>query len=149
MSIQKPDKRIRQIDGRAVQDPVNIVNVNYNEASGGTKALQVGPFLKPIEIGTNSYTTDATTPRSLRKGTMLAIYNNSANLESITLGDTSGIVSLAVGVTDANGNVGIPMRPNDWTYINTYDKQWVVASSSNLKVFIMEDESYISNYKQG
>jgi hypothetical protein len=149
MAVEKPDKKIRQIDGRDVQDPVNIVNVNYNEASGGNKNLQVGPFLKPIQIGTNSYTTDATTARSLRKGTILAIYNNSASLESITLGDTSGITSLAAGVTDTNGNVGIPMKPNDWTYINTYEKQWVIASSANLKVLIVEDESYISNYKQG
>lgn len=149
MAVEKPDKKIRQIDGRDVQDPVNIVNVNYNEASGGNKNLQVGPFLKPIQIGTNSYTTDATTARSLRKGTILAIYNNSASLESITLGDTSGITSLAAGATDTNGNVGIPMKPNDWTYINTYEKQWVIASSANLKVLIVEDESYISNYKQG
>ena len=148
MSVEKPDKKIRQLSGRATEDAQSIANINYNEASGGTKNLSVGPFLKPLRVG-NTYTTDATTAKSVRKGTSLAIWNDSGAVGSITLGDSNAVTSLGHGVTDANGNVGIPMKPQDWTYINTYEKQWVIASAATLKVFIIEDETYISSQKQG
>lgn len=149
MAVEKPNKKFRQMEGRGVEDPVNIANINYNEASGGTKNMQVGPFLKPIKLGAGSYTTDATTARSVRKGTALAIYNHSGTAQAITCGDSSAMAALAHGVTDANGNVGIPCLPHGWTYLNTYEKQFIRTNSSNLMVFIIEDETYISSQRQG
>jgi hypothetical protein len=149
MAVTKPDKKMRQMDGRDTTDPSNINNLTYNEASGGFKNLNIGPFLKPIRTGTNSYTTDATTARSVRKGSIIAIYNNSGTLGAITCGDSASMTALAAGATDTNGNVGIPCPPNTWTYIATNDKQFIRTTAATLLTFIIEDETYITSQKQG
>lgn len=142
-------KTIRQTDGRAVEDPSSITNLTYNEASGAQKNLAAGHCLKPLDVAGGGYTTDATTARSVRKGTTLAIYNNSGSVGSITISDLITTPSLAAGATDVNGNVGLACRPNDWTYFNTYKKNFVIASAATLLVYVVEDESYVSNQSQG
>jgi len=150
MAVIKPDNKIRQMDGRGITDPSNINNLTYNEASGGFKNLNIGPFLKPIFLAaTNSYTTDATTARSVRKGSIIAVYNNSSVLGAITCGDSPTMTALAAGATDSNGNVGIPCPPNAWTYIATNDKQFIKTTAITLLTFIVEDETYITSQKQG
>ncbi len=149
MAVEKPNKKIRQMDGRGVEDPANINNLTYNEASGGFKSIEIGPFFKPLRIGASSYTTDATTARAVKKGAMIAVYNNSGTIGAITCGDSAAMAALTVGATDANGNVGIPCAPNTWTYISTYEKQFIRTTAATLLTFIIEDETYISSQKQG
>ena len=149
MAVEKPNKKIRQMDGRGTEDPANINNLTYNEASGGFKSIAIGPFFKPIRIGTSSYTTDASTARGVRKGAIIAIYNNSGTLGAVTCGDSTAMAALAAGVTDVNGNVGIPCAPNSWTYIATNDKQFIRTTAATMLTFIVEDETYISSQKQG
>jgi hypothetical protein len=148
MAIQKPDKKIRQVDGRAIEDPLSIKNMVYNEASGAYKSIEIGPFLKPIRTGANSWTTDASTARSVRKGSVIAVYNNSGTLGAITCGDSPSMAALAAGATDSNGNVGIPCPPNSWTYISTNTKTFIRTTAATLLTFIVEDETYISSQKQ-
>ena len=94
--------------------------------------------------GTIEYTTDATTARALsKKGANLAIYNNNAALGSVTLGDNSSVAVLASGVTDASGNVGIPCKPNDWTYVSAGDRSWIKSSAATLLVYLIYDETSI------
>lgn len=149
MAVEKPNKKIRQMDGRGVEDPANINNLTYNEASGSFKSIEVGPFFKPIRIGASSYTTDATTARAVRKGAIIAVYNNSGAVGAITCGDSSAMTALAAGATDSSGNVGIPCAPNTWTYIATNEKQFIRTTAATLLTFIVEDETYISSQKQG
>lgn len=123
-------------------DPSSVATNTYNDAVGAQKNMDFGHHLLPIAAG-GVYTTDATAAKAVEKGKTLAIYNNSGTLESVTLGDTSGMAALAVGVTDVNGNVGIPCKANDWTYIATYDRQFVRTSSANLLVFVVKDETNV------
>lgn len=139
---------IRVIPGGRILDPSNIDNLEYNNQSGATKTAEVGRYLVPLKYvsgGTVTYTTDASTARIVDNlGTNLAVYNNSSSLGSITLGPgPSAPTSLAAGVTNATGQVGIPCMPNSWTYIAMYKNQWVISSASTLLTFIIDDNSNI------
>jgi hypothetical protein len=144
MAIIKPNKKIRQIDGRAVEDAAGIANLIYNEVAGAQKNMQVGPFLTPLNDGTGGFTTDATSALSIRRGSSVAVYNKSTSLLSVTFGDTSAVASLSAGIADVSGNVGLACRPGDWTYFNSDEKGWIVAESADLLVYLIKDESYIT-----
>jgi hypothetical protein len=145
MAVNKPNKKIRQVDGRAIEDAASIANLTYNEAGGAQKNLQVGPFLKPLNNGSGGFTTNATAALSIRKGTSIAVYNNSGTAQAISFGDSSAMAALAAGVTDVNGNVGMACKPNDWSYFNSDEKSWIRADSGSLIVYLIKDESYISS----
>lgn len=126
-------------------DPSSIANQTYSESAGAQKNTEVGRHLVPLKSDGTTYTTDATTVRALpSKGKNLAIYNNSTILYAVTLGSNSSIAALASGVTDANGNVGIPCEKEGWTYIACNDKQYVITQNAALMVFLIEDDSSIS-----
>lgn len=147
--VNKPSKNIRQNDGNATEDPASIANLTYNEASGSSKQVPAGSVLKPIYLAaTNSYTTDATTARSIRKGSSLYIYNNSGTAYSVTFGKDAAMVALAIGAVDANGNVGIPCKANEWTYVGSFDNNWVRTNNAALIVLVLEDETYLSSQRQ-
>lgn len=139
------NKKIRQMKGSTTQDVLNAGGLTFSRSSGAQKNLIVGPHLKPILLdpAAPSYTTDATTARGLRPGSMLAVYNNSGTVGSVTIGDDSTVPALAVGVTNAAGLVGIACKPNDWTYISLFDKRYVRSSSVNLIVYVLEDDTFI------
>lgn len=141
--MNKPSRKIRQMSGTSIEDPSLLENLMYNEPAGGQKNLTVGPSLSPMLVS-GAYTTNATAIKSLKKGTNLAIYNNSGTLHSITAGDST-VTSLAPGVTSASGFVGVPCLPNSWTYLSTGYNTHIVASNAALLVFIIQDDSYITN----
>lgn len=137
----------RTIPGGATLDPSTIDNLEYNNPAGSKKVSEVGRHLIPLKYisgGNVAYTTDASTARALdRAGACLAVYNNSGSVASVTLGEDGSIASLAAGVTDANGHVGIPCAPNAWTYIACGHSNWVITSSASLMVFLINDLSSI------
>lgn len=142
----------RTIPGSGVVDPGSISSIQYNDAAGSKKVSEVGKHLLPIPVvsaGVLSYVTTVTgTPIPLpRMGMNLAVYNNDTAIHAITLGEsaTSPAAALAVGITDANGHVGIPCPPAAWTYIATSSQQWVVADNSKLLIFLIDDNSQIVN----
>jgi hypothetical protein len=139
------NKKIRQMKGSTVEDVLNAASLTFNRASGGQKNLGVGPHLKPLLVdpATNTYSTDATTARTLRPGVLLAIFNKGSSVYSVTLGSDTSVAALAVGVTNSNGEVGIPCKPGDWTYLSTFDKRTVITNNNNLVVFVVEDDTYI------
>lgn len=139
-------KNMRNVPGPQSYDQGTIQNNQYNEAAGSQKNSEVGRHLLPIPFQGEgiAYTTDASTVRVLpRKGMNLAVYNNAGAVGSITLGEDGTIATLAPGVTDAAGHVGIPCTPNQWTYIACSTQQWVIASAATLLVFIIDDNSSI------
>lgn len=139
----------RNQEGQAILDPASIEGLSYNNAAGSRKSSEVGRHLLPLGDGAGAFTTNATVIKVLPAlGKNLAVYNNSGTVASITLGESSGQASLAVGATDASGHVGIPCQPNAWTYIACNMSQWVIASSANLLVFIIDDETYIRQQSQ-
>jgi hypothetical protein len=141
-------KLIRSIPGDQVQDPSSIAAIEFSESAGSQKVSEVGRHLLPIpyiSAGVEAYTTDASTARRLpTAGKCLAVYNNDTAVASITLGSgVSAPVSLGVGATDANGHVGIPCKPSDWTYIACDSNVWVISSAATLLVFIIDDRTAV------
>lgn len=133
----------RGFPGPSTQDLGAIGNLEYNNAAGGQKVLEVGRHLLAIPTGL-TYTTDASTAISLpAMGKNLAIYNNSNALETITFGEDNTITALGAGATDASGHVGIPCAPNAWTYLAGGYSQWVISSNSTLLVFLISDNTAI------
>lgn len=139
----------RNFPGDGVQDPGALSNLEYNNAAGSKKVSEVGRHLLPLGDGSGGYTTNATTIKVLPAlGQNLAVYNNSGSVGSITLGEANTQASLASGVTDGTGHVGIPCVPNAWTYIACDMSQWVIASASTLLVFLIDDNTSIRQQSQ-
>lgn len=137
----------RVIDNNFLQDPDQIKSVEYNPASGGQKALIVGPRLLPIPIAPGGVATWTTTPTTITAlpylGANIAVYNNSGSVGSIVIGGST-ITTLAPGVFDASGNVGVPCPPNAWTYLSMSNNQYVITSAATLLVYIIEDPTRIA-----
>lgn len=137
----------RNAPGGKVQDPSTIANATYNEQSGAQKNMEVGRHLLALPDGSGGYTTNATTARKLLMGKCLAVFNNSATVAAVTLGDdTYPPTAQAAGVVQASTagrNIGIPCTPNDWTYIAMNDQNQVIASAATLLVFVIDDYSTI------
>lgn len=134
----------RNQPGSQVYDGGSIHTMEFNPAAGAQKVLEVGRSLLPLGDGAGGYTTNATTIKILPSaGKNLAVYNNTTTVASVTVSTSASQASLAVGVTDANGNVGIPCAPNAWTYIACNQKNFVIASAATLLVFLIDDETYI------
>jgi hypothetical protein len=142
-----PYKSERRITPDRVIDPNFIPTIGYNAAAGAHKQLPIGPHLLPIFIvsgGVGSYTTNASAGVNLgAMGVELAVYNNSGSLASITISPAAAS-SLAAGVTDSVGNVGVACPPNAWTYVSCADSQFVITSASTLLVYIIDDDSYLT-----
>ena len=138
----------RNVPGNNIQDAGILENLMYNNASGARKSVQVGPHLLPLPtpgVGTGYTTNVSAAAYALPSaGRNLAVYNNSGSVAAITLGTTSSITALAVGVSDDNGNVGIACLPNAYTYIATGYSNWIISSSANLIVYLINDDSSIT-----
>lgn len=122
-------------------DPQVTASNSYNDPAGAQKNVDVGAKLKPIQIADMSWTTDATTARQVPAGTQLMVYNNAGAVGSVRFGQDSSVVSGAAGAVDANGNVAIPCKPNDWTLVASSTDTWVVTSAATLLVFIIDDHT--------
>lgn len=126
-------------------DTHSIENQSYNQEAGAQKNAEVGRRLLPLDNGTGGKTCDATTARGLpSKGKNIAVYNNAGTVGSITLGADATVTSKAAGAVDAtSGEAGVACKPNDWTYIACYDKQWLIANAATLFVYLILDGSSV------
>jgi hypothetical protein len=143
MSVRKPKKFVRKQNSEAVEDAANVSALTYNRYAGAFKNLEVGPMLEPLDNGSGGFTTNATAAKGVRKGSTIAVYNNGGTLQSLTLGTSIAVAALAAGVADANGQVGYPCRPNDWTYLNSGEFGFLIANSANLMVFVIRDDTNV------
>lgn len=134
----------RQITPDAIVDSHSIESLGYNVSAGAFKKVTIGPKLKPLQSDATTYTTNATTAIDLgQPGKQLAVYNNSGSVGSVTT-SSSAIASLAPGVTDASGHVGIACPPNAWTQVSMGDDTFIIASAATLLVYMIEDDSYLN-----
>lgn len=127
------------------KDPSSIQNIVYNEAAGIEKNSDFGKKLLPLPDGAGGYTTDASTAKILpNKGRNISVYNNSSTVQAITVIEDNTVSALAAGVADSDGHVGIVCKPNDWTNIACGNYQWVISDSANLIVYLIDDNTYIT-----
>lgn len=133
----------RKWPGHQTRDEADILNAQHNETAGAEKNVEVGPRLLPLQADDGvAWTTNATTIKALpAKGKCLQVYNNAGTIASITLGESAAQASLAAGVTDASGHVGIPCQPNAWTRVACGASTHVIASAATLLVFLVDDDS--------
>lgn len=138
-------KKKRTQNGNATRDAGLIHSLTYSEAAGSVKHSNVGNKLKPLQADDGiAWTTNATTIKALPSaGRNLAVYNNAGAVGSITFG-LAGQASLAPGVTDAQGNVGIACPPNAWTYLAAGEATHVIASAATLLVYLIDDETALN-----
>ena len=133
----------RVIDLPTLQDPLQIEAIEYNVESGGKKSLMVGPRLIPIQIA-GGYTTNVSAGVVLPNlGVCLAIYNNAGAVGSVTISPAVA-ASLAPGVTDGVGNVGVACPPNAWTYLSAGFNQYIISSAATILVYIIEDPTRLA-----
>ena len=129
--------------GTRIQDQGALENLGYSVSAGGFKNVAIGPHLLPLQTDATTYTTNASTAVPLpQPGKMLAVYNNAGAVGSVTV-SLLQVSSLAAGVTDSAGNVGIACPPNAWTYISCGDAIWVISSASTLLVYLIDDDTYL------
>lgn len=142
-----PQIKNRTLPGDQSRDPSQVDLLTYNEKSGAKKSLTVGPSLIPLGDGAGGYTTNASTARRAlpAAGTLLAIYNNSGAVGSVTIGDVT-VTSQAAGAVQTSGTnifVGVPVAANSWFYLSSAQWNYVIASAATMLVFIIDDPTYI------
>lgn len=145
--MANPQIKNRAIPSDQTRDPASIELLTYNEKSGARKSVNVGNALIPLGDGAAGFTTDATTRRSLGTGGKnLAIYNNSAAVHAVSVGDVTVTASAAGAVQTSGSNifVGVACTPNSWTYLSTAQWNYVIADSALLLVYLIDDPSYIN-----
>lgn len=130
--------------GQNTLDTASISNIIYNNAAGVRKSSDFGKNLCPLNTGAGTFTTDATTIRTLSGlGKNLAVFNSDTALHSVTLGLDASRTSLAAGATDVDKSIGFPCPPGVWTYIAAFDRQFVISDSNKLFIFLINDDTSI------
>jgi hypothetical protein len=140
-------KKVRSNQNRQSQDPSSIALLSYNNQTGAQKNMEMGHHLVPIQTGTATYTTDASTLRAIPMGVTLAIYNPTAGALSATLSKNNAATLLAVGATNAEGDVGMALAPNSYTYVASFDKDRVITSGG-VYTYIVADDTIITDQAQ-
>lgn len=119
-------------------------SLKYNEQAGADKNVTVGPHLKPLRKTDMTYTTDASGGMTVPAGAQLAIYNSTGSVGAITVSPAVA-TALAPGVTDVNGNVGVPCPPNTWSYVSVWDRTFIQTTAATIMVFLINDDSTVSS----
>jgi hypothetical protein len=136
----------RNQDGNQTQDPASIANFEYNQAAGAQKTTEVGRHLLPLPtpgVGVGYTTVVNGAPYALPgAGRNVAVFNSTATTGTITFGSTSAVTSLAAGIADASGNVGLPC-PQGWSYFASGYSNWIISSAATLFVFLINDNTSI------
>jgi hypothetical protein len=130
---------------KAVQNSgVDAINNTYCEQSGSLRASNVGHKLEPLFVG-GVYTTNLSTATNVDLGATLAIFNPTGSTGVVTFGDAT-VTLLAAGAVDSGGKgfVGIPLQPNSWTYLNSFEHNWVITTAGML-TYAINDDLYASN----
>lgn len=131
-------------------DPATVANNSYNDYAGSTKVSPVGHKLVPMQTAPETYSTSAAARVAVGKGVSLAVYNNDTAVAWVTTGDVT-VTSQAGGTVQAatpaalTPFVGVAVAPNSWTYINTYDHSHVIASAATCLVYVIKDDTSVSN----
>lgn len=113
----------------------DIASAAYNSRSGGYKNLIVGAEIrKKSTVGLGAI--DASTLTRIAPGTSLAIYNN-GTLAWVTMNkSTDGAPTPPSGLINA-----LPLKANDWTYLNMGENDQIQTSASTVGIYIIEDDT--------
>lgn len=127
----------RRVNQQNILNPNDITAISFNERSGSLKTLSVGPeFAKSGSGGITPIDASASNIL-LPKGTIIALYNNSSSLAWINM-------NVAPNTLAAPGpSNGIPLQPNNWTYLSLGENDQIRTSSPNVLIYIVADETFV------
>lgn len=115
----------------------DIASIVANARAGANKSLTVGPQLRTPAAATQVIGADFSTAASMPAGTALALYNNSGTVAWATMNKAAD----AAITTPAGISTGIPLKPNDWTYLNMGENDQLKTSAASVGVYIIEDDT--------
>lgn len=132
--------RRRNLDNTAVGDAESS---GFNKQAGGMKVLNIGHHLVPLA---NGVTDASVTAQPVELGMTVAIYNNNSTAGAVTMGPTSSVTALGIGIVGTDKkSVGIACKPNDWTYIAVCEKGYIKTSANTLICYLVADDSRIQD----
>ena len=139
VALTTGDSAIQVADAIRTELAANFSAVFTTDAAGSATlnitATVAGVALSAPTVGTTGW------------GTAAAVTTAGSTIGPsgvIRVGDIT-VVSGPAGSVDANGNVSIPCKPNDWTYINTYNQDFIVTNASTVLCFIVQDHTFLEN----
>jgi hypothetical protein len=130
---------------KAVQNSgADALNNTFCEQSGSLRVSEVGNKLEPLGGPGGTFTTNASIATNVDLGATLAIYNPTSSAGVVTFGDST-VTLLAAGAVDSGGKgfVGIPLQPNAWTRVNSFEHNWVITTAG-MFTFVVNDDLYAS-----
>lgn len=126
--------------------PKNMANISqgdvtantYNPRAGAQKTLTVGPQLMTPNGATQVIGQDMSAAAvKVLPGTALALYNNAGAVAWVAMNKAADAALTApTGFTNA-----IPLKPNDWTYLNMGENDQMRTSAATVGVYIIEDDT--------
>lgn len=122
----------RNVDGRALEGPHEISNVEHNSMAGAKKTLEVGPALRYVSV--------TTTAVKVCPGDQLYIFNTGA-LGYVKMGETSGVTAATAPGADA-----FPCLAGQFTVYSAADYNYIIGSTA-LHLYILRDESVVRKNK--
>ncbi len=110
-------------------DGGSVVSITYDPYSAGTKRVKVAPKLTYLK------TEGADNVGSVKKGSNLYVFNKSNEIEWLFLAIDTGEQMPEPGFGDG----WFPLKPMDWTVLNSGDCQKFATSSDEVGVYLMFD----------
>ena len=144
MAIPNNAKIKRGIPTANTEDAASVDLMTYSRQSSSHKTTSVGPSLAPLYNG-SAFTTDASAGITLpSKGCLLAFYNSDTSVHSVTLSTLASTTALAAGVTNTNGDVGVPVAAGTWLYLSAFINQFLIVDNNKLLSYIVQDDTTVT-----
>ena len=119
---------------RKISNPIDggaAASIHFDMYSGGKKSILLAPKITylPMQEGENT--------ASISKGKTLYVFNKSNEIEWLFLknGNEEQIPDAGFGPN------WFPLKPMDWTILNTGDSEKVGTSSDNVGVYLVHDDT--------
>lgn len=136
-----PARKIkRSLSRQQVAGTADVLSTSFMTNAGVLKsAQQYGPEFKKTSVGGMSAII-ATSPSTINPGTPIAVYNNTSSVQWLNMNRAEdGSLVAPSGLSNA-----IPLKPNDWTYLNMGENDTVQVSSASVGIYILTDNSTVS-----
>jgi hypothetical protein len=117
---------------RRIGNPIDggaATSIHFDVYSGGKKSVLLAPKLTylPMEEGENL--------ASISKGRTVYVFNKSNEIEWLLLSKEEQIPEAGFGPN------WFPLKPMDWTILNSGDNEKIGTSSDNVGVYLVHDDT--------
>lgn len=116
---------------RKINTPIDggsVSSVIYDAYAGGNKQVQVASKLTFFPV---------TGPVGIKKGSIIYAFNKSASVEWLMLSNNP--TPALAGFNED----WLPLKPMDWTILNSGDNEKINISSANVGVYLMFDDTVL------